>query len=77
MKKKDINDYKKIKYEIDELKQKLGTLTNAKFRLKESNVNIKSDFYKGLLDQEKIDKEKLASLINKITFVNDKPSEKE
>jgi len=74
---KDIDDFKKIKIEIKELKQKLNTITNAKFRLKESNINIKSDFYKSIVKQEKADKEKLDSLINKITFINNPPSEKE
>ena len=74
---KDIDDFKKIKIEIKELKQKLNTITNAKFRLKESNINIKSDFYKSIVKQEKVDKEKLDSLINKITFINNPPSEKE
>jgi len=77
MKKKDINDFKKIKYEIKELKQKLAGITNAKFRLQESNVNIKSDFYKSILDQEKIDKDRLSGLINKLTFINNDPSEKD
>ena len=77
MKNKDLKDYQKIKYQIDELKQKLASVTNAKFRLKESNINTNSEFYKGILDQEKIDKKKLAGLINKITFINDTPSEKE
>lgn len=74
---KDINDYKKIKFEINELKQKLNTITSAKFRLKESNINIKSDFYKSILKQEELDKKKLGKLINKITFINDIPGEKE
>tara|TARA_Y100000992_G_C21077225_1_gene401544 strand:- start:245 stop:478 length:234 start_codon:yes stop_codon:yes gene_type:complete len=74
---KDINDFKKIKFEINELKQKLNTITNAKFRLKESNINTKSDFYKSIIKQENIDKEKLNGLMNKLTFINSPPSEKE
>ena len=77
MSNKCISDFKKIKIEIDILKQKIKSITNAKFRLRESNINLKSDFYKGILEQEKIDKEKLEGLINQITFINDKPSEKD
>ena len=74
---KDIDDFKKIKFEIDNLKKKLNTITNAKFRLKESNINTKSDFYKSIVKQEIIDKEKLGKLINKITFISSTPCEKE
>tara|TARA_B100000035_G_scaffold249473_1_gene218294 strand:- start:8523 stop:8756 length:234 start_codon:yes stop_codon:yes gene_type:complete len=74
---KDIEDFKKIKFEIDELKQKLNTITNAKFRLKESNINIKSDFYKSIIEKENTDKEKLEKLMNKLTFINIPPSEKD
>ena len=74
---KDIDDFKKIKFQIDELKQKLNSITNAKFRLKESNVNTKSDFYKGIIKQENLDKEKLAKLMNKLTFINNPHSEKD
>jgi hypothetical protein len=77
MNKKDIDDFKKIKFEIDDLKKKLNTITNAKFRLKESNINTKSDFYKSIVKQELIDKKKLDKLINKITFTNSTPCEKE
>ena len=74
---KDIDDFKKIKFEIDNLKQKLNTITNAKFRLKESNINTKSDFYKSIIKQENLDKVKLDRLMNKLTFINNPPSEKE
>jgi len=77
MNKKDLNDFKKIKYEIDELKERIGNIANAKFRLKESNVNIKSEFYKSILHQEDLDKKKLAGLINKITYIDNDPGEKE
>jgi len=77
MDKKDLSEFEKIKNEIDLLKLKIDNITNAKFRLRESNVNLKSDFYKSVLKQEELDKSKLAGLINKITFIDNDPCEKD
>lgn len=73
---KEIEDIDKIKYDIDLLKARIDTITNAKFRLVESNVNIKCEFYKSLLEEEAVCKEKLAKLINNITFINNQKEEK-